>query len=202
MDERSDPRPAGGAKLLDPGDSGARDRARITASGRVVADCETYIRGHHEWLVRTAKAVGNAYRLDPGVHEQMLAELYEVFFRRWGQDLLGVGEHARNGYAHKLLVYRAQVHRAARDLAQGSFLGDGSDVETLRTILLNRLTGEERDVVVMMHGLKKDEAQVAAELGLPVRSVERIHECALDRLRAGLRPLVPGGAGSARGGQW
>jgi len=183
-------------------DDGRAARTGSSPSSRIVADCETYIRGHHEWLVRTAKAVGNAYRLDPFQHEQMLAELYEVLFRRWGQDMLGAGEHARNGYAHKLLVYRAQVHRAARDLSQGSLLGDGSDVEAVRTILLNRLTGEERDVVVMMYGLKKDEAQVAAELGLPIRSVERIHQGALGRLRAGLRSLVAGGAGTAPGGQW
>ena len=187
--------------MVDNGE-GLRARARFTSPSRVVADCETYIRGHHEWLVRTAKVVGNAYRLEPAVHEQILGELYEVLFRRWGQDLLGVGEHARNGYAHKLLVYRAQVHRAARDLSRGPLSADGADVEALRAILLDRLSSEERDVIVMMHGLKKDGAQVAAELQVPPRTVSRHYESALDKLRAGLRPLVRDGAGSARGGQW
>jgi DNA-directed RNA polymerase specialized sigma24 family protein len=170
-------------------------RARFTSSSTVVADCETYIRGHHQWLVRTAKAVGSAYALGPDAHEQLLAELYEVLFRRWGQDLLGAGEHARNGYAHKLLIYRAQVHRTALDLDLGPLCVDGTDAETLRSILLNRLTGEERDVIVMMYGLKKDETQVAAELGLPHRSVSRVLESAVDKLRTGLRPLVRDGAG-------
>lgn len=188
-------------------DDGPRARTRSTPSSRIVADCETYIRGHHEWLVRTAKVVGSAYRLEPAVHEEMLAELYEVLFRRWGQDLVGVGEHARNGYAHKLLVYRAQIHHAARDLSRGPLVGDGSDVEAVRSILLNRLTGEERDVIVMMHGLRKDETQVAAELGLPPRMVSKIYEDAVSRLRAGLsrsdlRPLVRDGAGCGRGAQW
>ncbi len=186
--------------MSDTGD-GLRTRRPLSTSSRIVADCETYIRGHHEWLVRTARTVGAAYRLEPSVHELMLAELYETLFRRWGQDLLGVGEHARNGYAHKLLVYRAQVHRAARDLADGPVSRDGSDVEALRTILLYRLTGEERDVIVMMHGLRKDEAQVASELGLPARAVSRIYESALSRLRTGLRPLVRGGSGGC-GAQW
>jgi hypothetical protein len=167
----------------------------FTPPGRVVADCETYIRGHHEWLVRTATAIGRAYRLEPRVHEQLLAELYEVLFRRWGEDLLAAGEHARNGYAHKVLVQRAEAHRVR-------LLADGSDVEALRAILLDALTGEERDVIVMMHGLRKHEAQAAAELGLPARTLSRIYESAVSKLRTGLRPRVRDGAGSAYRAQW
>ena len=159
--------------MLDTGD-GLRAQAGSTWSSRVVADCETYIRGHHEWLVRAATAVGNAYRLDPASHELLLGELYEVLYRRWNQDLLGVGEHARNGYAHRVLVYRAQRHRAARDAALGRVAPDGSDTEAVREVLLDCLTGEERDVIVMMHGLKKDEVQVASELGYPVAAISQI----------------------------
>lgn len=170
-----------------------------TGPGRIVADCETYIRGHHEWLVRTATAVGNAYRLEPEAHEQLLGELYEVLYRRWGQDLLGVGEHARNGYAHRVLVHRAQRHRAAREAFSGRPPADGSDVEAVREVLLDCLTSQERDVIMMMHGLRKDEAQVAAELGLTRGMVAYLHESATSKLRSALRPRVRDDAGSSRG---
>jgi hypothetical protein len=187
--------------LLDMGE-GLRARAGSTTPIRVVADCETYIRGHHEWLVRTATAVGNAYRLDLVAHELLLGELYEVLYRRWGHDLLGVGEHARNGYAHRVLIYRAQRHRAARDAALGRIPSDGSDAEALRDALLDCLTGEERDVIVMMHGLRKDEAQTAAELGYPLHAISRIYESAASKLRAALRPRVHDEAGTSRGAGW
>lgn len=166
---------------------------------RVVADCESYIRGHHAWLARTATTLGRAYRLEPRVHEELLAQLYEVLFRRWSQDLIGAREHARNSYAYKVLANRAEAHRY---FAVDRVVHSGSEAETARSVLLDALTCQERDVIMMTHGLYKDDAQVAAELGMSLRTVSRRYESAVRKLRAGPQPLVSDEPGSVPGAPW
>jgi len=43
-------------------------------------------------VVGNRDRIGGLTRLKPRVHEQLLAELYEVLFRRWGEDLIAAGE--------------------------------------------------------------------------------------------------------------
>lgn len=174
------------------------------SSLRAVGDCEAYIRGHHPWLAWAVTVVGRAYRLGPEACADVLAQLYEVLFARWCWDLLEVGEHARNGYAYRVMVRKIEDRRRwSRDGAPGPPGGDGlpraagADVDAAWEVLLEVLTGPERDAVVLVHGLGKDEVQVAEELGLSARAVSRLLERAVTALRDHLP--VSGVAGGAVG---
>jgi DNA-directed RNA polymerase specialized sigma24 family protein len=165
------------------------------SAARAVADCEDYIRAHHAWLTRVATAVGRAYLLPAHMHEELLAELYEALFQSWATELSGVSEHVKNGFAYKVLMRRAERRRAA-------WLPTGrpeASTEAARAILVDGLSAEERDVIMLMYGLDKDESQVAGELGLAPRKVSRRYESALETLAAGLPTQVGDEADGSRG---
>jgi DNA-directed RNA polymerase specialized sigma24 family protein len=162
-------------------DTALRRLGGSTMSGtdqRVAADCEHYIRSHHPWLARMATTIGRAYALHPKVQEELLAELYEVLFRKWNAELLRAGEHARNGYAYRVLMDRAQRHRRAGSWRSGA---DPTHLPA-RAVLTDALSPDERDVIMLTYGLGKDPGQIAGELGLPARTIPVMHDRALAKL--------------------
>ena len=162
--------------LLDGGAAPTRRSAQLA-----VADCEHYVRGHHQWFTRVVGAIGRAYGLPPQVHEELLAELYGALFRSWHPELLHAHEHTRNGFAYRELARRAERraerHRGARA---------GQRAWGVHSILLDVLDPDERDVIIMAYGIRKDAGQIAAELDLSDRQVSRLHDRAMAKLGAAL----------------
>jgi RNA polymerase sigma factor (sigma-70 family) len=197
----------------------------VSVDDTAKAECEAWFRRRYPAFQETAALLARTAGLrSPDGEMDILRELYLVLLKNWSSRLREADDGHRDRFAFKTIrtlarrfrseSWRATGRSVPLDNAEDLLVDPGAlpDEETVDAIfsgqvrealltgIVELLTDDERDVIVLTYDFGLTYAEAGRELGLSAKAASRLHESAVKKLRGALTSPELGASRTRRGG--